>query len=415
MNGANIIKAAGRSTQIAGIAVLTGLSVAIGLVRSPRAEATQLVGRALCEALWRLGPAFVKVGQMLSSRLDVLPEELCAELQEGLAFGRAHRAPTAAYHDVGSVALVRRARIDSLDVAVKTIHSGVARQLETDLTLLTTLAGLADLVLWRWSAPMPQIVAEIATSIRRQTDLVAEADALRAMSGLELTLPVAVPHVLDAQSDDTRLVMTWLPGQSGGRAFTNPRRAAKRLVLAVYEMLFVTGTVHCDLHPGNWWELPDGRLAIVDAGFTYELADDIREHFAEFFLGMSAGNAEVCATHALAVTISPVDSDLRASFRADMQELIQSTTGMTAGDFSLARFAGRFFAIQRKHRAFAKAEFIFPFMALLAIEGQVKQLDPGINFQALAGPVVLRSIVARARAKNRPPTGTAHAVPAAMR
>lgn len=403
---ATLITAAGRICRIA-LVLAVGAAALVGeLARNPRAGLARATGRVVCDVLWKLGPAFVKVGQMLSSRLDVLPEALCAELQHGLAFGRARHAHIEGFHDVGSVAGVRRERIDRTDVAVKTILPAAAQQLETDLALLTALVRVADVVLRRWSVPLPQIVREITRSIRRQTDLVAEADALRAMSALERTLPIALPRVLDEASSADQLVMTWLPGQHEGREFTNPRRAAKRLVLTVYEMLFNTGVVHCDLHPGNWWELPDGRLAIVDAGFTYELADDIREHFAEFFLGMSACNAEVCATHALAVTISPVGPAAEESFRRDMEDLIATTTGMTAGDFSLARFASRFFAIQRRHNAFSKAEFIFPFMALLAIEGQVKQLDPKINFQALAGPVVLRSIVERARVGKEKSTTT---------
>lgn len=238
---------------------------------------------------------------------------------------------------------------------------------------------------------------EISESVRRQTDLAGEADTLRRLASLERNLPVLLPTVLSERSDERQLTMTWLPGQPTGREFSDNRRVAKRLVLTVYEMLFITGIVHCDLHPGNWWELPDGRLAIVDAGFAYQLDDEMRSHFAEFFLGMASNNAELCATHALAACAVPVSAADQAGFRADLQTLISSTTGMTAGDFSLTAFAARFFAIQRRHHAYSRATFIFPFMALLAIEGQVKQLDPGINFQALAGPVVLRAIVNRAR------------------
>jgi ubiquinone biosynthesis protein len=399
VNASRNARAVLRLAQVLGLIVLGAAAFGIRLVTPPRIEASRAAGRVLCDVLWRLGPAFVKVGQMLSSRVDVLPAPFCAELQEGLAFGRRHRRrPSGPSHDIGSVAAVRRTQLDGVEVAVKTLHPRAAARLETDLALLSTLTGAADLVLRRWSVPLPQIVDEITTAIRRQTDLLAEADALRSMGRLEQNLPVALPRVLDEHSDGTRLMMTWLPGQDGGRDFAHPRRTAKRLVLALYEMLFITGVVHCDLHPGNWWELPDGRLAIVDAGFTYRLADDVREHFAEFFLGMSAGNAEVCATHALAVTIMPVSGPTEAAFRRDLEELIATTTGMTAGEFSLAGFAARFFAIQRRHNAFSKAEFIFPFTALLAIEGQVKQLDPKINFQSLAGPVVLRSLIARTRA-----------------
>jgi len=385
----------------AGYALRLLPAAAISLLPGRRGELAGQAGRTISACLWRLGPAFVKVGQLLSTRQDVLPPQLCRELQSALAFGREQVAdpltgePRIA--DVGSVATVRRARIKGTEVAVKAIRPGTAQRLELDLGVLEFLTAALMRLMPRSSMPLRQIVHEIAESVRRQTDLVGEADTLRRLATLERSLPVLLPTVLPERSNSHQLTMTWLPGQPDGRTFSNDKRVAKRLVLAVYEMLFITGIVHCDLHPGNWWELPDGRLAIVDAGFAYQLDDEMRSHFAEFFLGMASDNAELCATHALAACAVPVSAADEAGFRADLQTLISSTTGRTAGDFSLTGFAAKFFAIQRRHHAYSRATFIFPFMALLAIEGQVKQLDPGINFQALAGPVVLRAIVNRAR------------------
>jgi ubiquinone biosynthesis protein len=353
-------------------------------------------GSIVSHCLWRLGPAFIKVGQLMSTRQDLLLPAFCEQLEAGLARGGAG-GPRTPRVEIGSVAAVERRMVGTVDAALKTIHPGAAERLRVDLDLITLLARVAGVLLRRSGVPLRSIVDEMCETVRRQTDLVAEAETLRRLGELEWTLPVVFPRVLDEASGQGLLVMTWLPGQAEGRQFVNESRTAKRLVLTLYEMLFVTGVVHCDLHPGNWWALPDGRLAIVDAGFSYELDEDMRTHFAEFFLGMASGNAEVCATHALAVTSSPVPPERESAFRRDMGVLIESTTGMTAGDFSLTSFAARFFSLQRRHGAFSRADFIFPFMALLAIEGQVKQLDPGINFQAMAGPVVLRAIVNRAR------------------
>jgi ubiquinone biosynthesis protein len=358
-------------------------------------------GLAVSAALWRLGPAFVKFGQMMATRQDVLPAAFCRELMTGLALGAGGRARYGTEAtEIGSVAAVTRTRVGGVDVAVKRIHPGAVRQLEIDLDLLRRLTALAMAVVPRSSLPLPQIVEEMCRSIRRQTDLRAEAQTLDRLAPLADALPIVLPRVLHDHSNDEQLVMTWVPDQRTGPP-DHRRRSAKRLVLSVYEMLFITGVVHCDLHPGNWWELPDGRIAVVDAGFAYELDDEMRTHFAEFFLGMASANPDICATHALAACATPIPPQREAAFRKDMQELIRSTTGLTAGSFSLARFATRFFLIQRRHQAYSRATFIYPFMALLAIEGQVKQLDPGLNFQSLAGPVVLRAIVNRARAQAR--------------
>lgn len=400
----HIARSAVRLVQVMVVVSGVAASLAWALIRHAgagwRDRVLREAGAVVSAALWRLGPAFIKVGQMLSSRKDIFPAAFCEELEAGLARGRAGGGP--ADVEIGSVATVERRLVGSVDAAVKTVHPTAAEQLRIDLSLITAMVKIAGALLRRSGPTLERVVHEMCESVRRQTDLVAEAATLRRLEDLELVLPVVFPRVLSEQTGPDVLTMTWLPGQADGRQFGNPRRTAKRLVLTLYEMLFITGVVHCDLHPGNWWELPDGRLAIVDAGFTYELDEEMRTHFAEFFLGMSSGNAEICATHALAAAAKPVSPQDEKAFRRDMEGLIGSITGLTAGRFSLTGFAARFFAVQRRHRAFSRAEFIFPLMALLAIEGQVKQLDPAINFQSLAGPVVLRSIVARARAERVP-------------
>jgi ubiquinone biosynthesis protein len=158
-------------------------------------------------------------------------------------------------------------------------------------------------------------------------------------------------------------------------------------------MLFSAGLVHCDLHPGNWWFLPDGRLALVDAGFVFRLDDTMRRRFMTFFLAMSAGHADVCADQALACSIRPVGREPERRFRADLADLVDRVHGKLAAEFSLLGFARDFFDIQRRHGAFSQAEFVFPLIALLAVEGQVRKLDPAADFQAVARPIILRAMI----------------------
>ena len=163
-------------------------------------------GRILSACLWRLGPAFVKAGQLLSTRQDVLPPQLCRELQSALAFGReAARDPVSGelrIEDVGSVATVRRSRIKGVEVAVKAIRPGTVERLERDLDVLRLLTAALMRLMPRSRMPLPQIVHEITESVRRQTDLVGEADTLRRLATLERNLPVLLPAVLPERSDD---------------------------------------------------------------------------------------------------------------------------------------------------------------------------------------------------------------------
>lgn len=375
----------------------------VACVSGRRRTAAAAIGRVVSAWLRRLGPAFIKAGQLLCTREDVLSVEFCLALRSALLFGSQSRPDdddAGGVVDVGSVARVRRVRMADLDVAIKTVRLGTTQRLQADLAILQLAMSALTIFARRSAEPIAQVVREVCESVRLQTDLQREAATLDRLAALESVVPVLVPKVLHSHCTADRLVMTWLPGQADGRDFADPRQTAKHLLLAVYEMLFNTGIVHCDLHPGNWWELPDGRLAVVDAGFACELDDEMRVHFASFFIGMATRNADACTAHALAACAKPIHPHCVAGFRSDMQALIDSTRGKTAGSFSLAGFAARFFAIQRRHHAYSKAAFIFPFMALLAIEGQLKQLDPHIDFQSLAGPIALRAVAAHAATRE---------------
>lgn len=373
--------------------------VALGIARvAPSAvrgrEALQV--RAADQAvvtLRRLGPFFVKAGQLLATRPDVIPPDLCD------ALAAAFVSPNRPDRLEGSVATVIKTVEDGKPVAVKRLKPEAASLLETDVRLVRRIAAL--LTRRESLRPIAAIIEQLCSAVQGQCDLVAEAETLDRFRALTDALPLLIPAVDHVNSNSSELRMSWLDGQTDYIQVPDPA-VAKILLRTIYEMLFVHGTVHCDLHPGNWWIVSDGRLALVDAGFAYQLDPDMLDHFGEFFLGLSSGNSDVCAQEALAVCINPPpEGPQRRQFLAEIAALADSVAGRSADNFSLAGFARELFAIQRRHRAYSKAEFVFPFTALLAIEGQVRRLDPAIKFQALAGPIVLRGLVQRSRGRRK--------------
>jgi ubiquinone biosynthesis protein len=156
-------------------------------------------------------------------------------------------------------------------------------------------------------------------------------------------------------------------------------------------MLFVDGLVHCDLHPGNLYFSRDAhQLVILDAGFVIRLPDDVRMSFADFFINMAMGNGEMCAQVVIDCAAQIAPNCDRAGFRTALGELITETTGVRSGEFSLARFAGRLFGLQRQYGLYPAAEFAFPLLSLLVLEGMIKGFDSGVDFQAEALPVLRR-------------------------
>lgn len=376
------------------LTIIPSISDVIRMRDNSKGRQVALIERA-AQTAWELGPVYVKLAQSFSSRMDIFPPAVCAALRTAtvdVQAGGKYR---------GSIATVKKTALGGREVAEKCIDPRSAELLETDVKVLRAVAGIARSRVVK-ADYIADLMEEFTDSISVQADLRREARSLEWFKPLEDTLPVTFPDPISVDENTGTLVMTWLPGQGAAASHAHDdSKTAKQLISLVFEMLFVHGFIHCDLHSGNWWMLDSGRLAVVDAGFCYEIDDDLQQNFGEFFLGLAAGNGEMCSDQALAVCKRKINSHNEAGFRSGIQKLVKRTSGQTAQEFSLASFARELFELQRRFGAHARAEFIFPFVALLAVEGQVKQMDPQLNFQSIAGPIVLRGLMENERRRAR--------------
>ncbi|WP_305788068.1 ABC1 kinase family protein [Symbioplanes lichenis] len=396
-------------------AVRSGLSgVRRRLHRSTSAPAGPGPGVRL---LVELGPTFVKGGQLLSTRADLLPPHWCEALsalrddvgpvspeRTRRALERAYPAapdwPFAAFDWTatasGSIACVHRARLlDGREVAVKIRRPGISRRMRADFRLLAAGAGLGQAVPPLRKVPMRRMVDQVGAAVLGQLDLVREAELLallrRNLDGL-----MRVPEPLPAVSGDGVLVMEYVPGLRGFRAadFTREQRRAvvRRILTGVFRMLFVDGLVHCDMHPGNLCLTAEGQVVLLDAGFVVRLDPAVKRLFAEFFLNLATGRGERCAEVVLrSAEHVPPEADLDA-FRAGLRDLVRANHGRTAGTFRLAPFATRLFDLQRRSGIAAAPAFVFPLLSLLVLEGMINDFDVDVDFQAEAIPVLLTAL-----------------------
>jgi ubiquinone biosynthesis protein len=373
-------------------------------------------GRGPAGVVYRLGPAFVKTAQLLSTRRDELPAGWCerlgrlcdqvpapppADVERTLRRAYGDRLPFATLDRVplasGSIATVHRGVLpDGRAVAVKIRRAGVARTLTTDLALATRFARAAGRLPGLRRVPVEEITGQVATTVLRQVDFDAERRSLAALRDDLRVLPyVRVPapvdHLCTAETVVMELIEPLLPFRSAPLSAAGRRILVKRTLTAVYQMLFAGGIVHCDLHPGNLYVDGDERVVLLDAGFVVTLPERVRRAFALFFLNMALGRGGECADVVLdsARRVSPRCD--RAAFRAALAALVTESARVPAAQFSLGRFAGRLFDLQRRHGVHAAPEFVFPLMALLVVEGMVNELDGGVDFQAVALPVLLRA------------------------
>jgi len=413
------------------IAILIGQTVAVawrlalaalrGRGRD-RPAMESLLAAAATRTVERLGPTYVKLGQLLATRTDLVPPaatRVLRRLFDGVrppASGGAVPVALRAALDgdlrlvaAGSVACVYRGRLATGEqVAVKVRRPGIARTVEADLAILSGLARAgARLPAFR-GAPIREITDQLGAAVRQQLDLGREATATRRLRASLAGIPgVRVPRVFDEWSGDDVLVLEFVPGlprwhRTGGPApaTDRSRAAAVSALRAVFHMIFVDGFVHCDLHPGNL-HLLDTGVVIVDAGFAHQLTPEARRAFAAFFHGMAGGDGPRCADILLGTAVRADPAADHSAFRAEIAALVARATRRRAADFDLVDFAYRLFAAQRAHGFYADAQFVFPILALIVMEGTIRTWAPDVDFQAEALPYVLRALADTAHLSAR--------------
>lgn len=416
------ISAAARVAYAAG--VLTRLGATIACTRAvsrDRAAAAVATATATADAVERLGGAFVKVGQLLSMRPDVVGPVMATALTrlqdevgpmtqaEALRTLRAAAVPWPA--DVedalragpvasGGIACVYRWNSPRGPVALKILRPSADRDIRVDAMVIRGLARLVARLPGLGNVPLAEMAHDLTAAVIAQLDLGQERVTLSRLRSLLADNPdVVVPGVIAEYCSTSVLAMDFIEGlDRRGFAEASPdgrEQGIAALVRAVYELIFIHGFVHVDLHQGNAYRLADGRIALLDVGFAHQLSEFSRDRFTRFFGGMVNGRGEGCADILLS-TARPVactDDQALARFRHQVSQLVRESAQQAAGQFSLPRFAVQLFQIQQRNGYYAEPEMMFPLLCLMALEGTVIAFAPEMDFQIEAAPYVMASLI----------------------
>jgi ubiquinone biosynthesis protein len=407
------------SVIVAAAVARLGVRVVAARLRSLPESRASIGGRTACEALIRLGPTFIKIGQILSTRADLVAPDAIAHLRR--LTDDVPPAPVAALRSEieqslgappealfawisseplasASMACVFHATTRTgQEVAVKVRRPKVADVIERDLRLLQALAGVGSVVPGLRSIPVRDVTTEVGGCVRRQLDFGREADVQRRLrAALSPDERVVVPRVVDDLTGGSVITMDLVHELVDDSGPQPPCREALFSALnALYRMIFVEGLVHCDLHGGNLRFLPDGSVVLLDFGFAAALSQEDRLRFAEFFYALAVDDGERAAEVTLELASSvPVVLD-REAFVREVADLVAAASGQAAASFSVARFAGGMFAIQRRHRVRGSVGFVMAIVALLVLEGVVLEHIPDLDFQDRAKPFILRASIRR--------------------
>lgn len=408
-----------RTVRIGAFGGAAAVRMAAIAATSPRSTRGRRLAAELARLVERLGGAFVKAGQILGTRVDLVGETVAAAfgrlhdsvepmtgeealraVRSGLGpvppeFVRAVSEPSAAG---GSIACVYRAERGGRAVAVKVRRPDVGAAIAADMAVLRAVAGVAARLPALRRVPFTEIVEQVGDCLMAQLDFRAEAANLRRLHDDLADMPgIVVPNLVPELSGDGVITMEFIEGLDRGSVDALPARVCEAqvasLVHAVYRMLFVKGFIHIDLHQGNTYFMLDGTVVLLDAGLVFQMSAEARERFTEFFGGMIRGDGELCADILLSTVRRAEPGTDIAAFRAEVAGLVLRNVGMTARDFDLPAFCMDLFDLQRKYRLYAEPEFIFPMLCLLTLQGAVKRYHPMMDFQLEAAPFVMQGLL----------------------
>ncbi len=380
----------------------------------PALEPPARVRRALEE----LGPTFIKLGQILATRVDLFPAEWIAEfsklqdavpalpfesIREQIAaalgvppetvFAHIDPAPLAA----ASLAQVHAATLlDGTRVVLKVRRPGIRPVIEADMRLLDTIARLVASEMPEMRRFHPQeVVRQFTQSLHRELDFVAECrNAERIAANFAEQPEVVIPKVYWDWCSESLNVQANVEGGIPGRDLAAADAAgldrtvlARRGATAVLKMMLEDGFFHADPHPGNVFYLPENRIAFIDFGMVGRISKERRYQVMQLLLGLSQGGA------ALVVEVLEQwsgDAEDMESLQGEIESFVDQYRGVSLKHLNLAQMLGDLVALLREHGLTLPPDLTLLLKAFITLEGLGRQLDPNFDMAAEARPFLVR-------------------------
>jgi ubiquinone biosynthesis protein len=387
------------------------------LRRMGKPRATGRPGERLAAAMIDLGPSFIKFGQSLAVRSDLVGEEIAVDLSAlharmppfpsdvavatierelgaplAVLYGSFDRTPVAA----ASIAQVHFAvTAEGAEVAVKVLRPGIEQQFARDIDLFRWLAGLAERLFPRLRRLRPvDVVEAFADWVKDELDLRMEAAAASELADDMAGDPFFRVPKVDWRRTSRRVLtlerVDGIPINEVDRlvaAGLEPKEVLTRSARAFFRQVFEHGFFHADMHPGNMFVGADGTLLPVDFGIMGRLDRKTRHYLADMLFGFLNGDyAQVADVH-IAAGYVPRDQS-RESFMQACRAIGEPIKDVPLHEISVARLLAQLFEVTERFAMETQPQLLLLQKTMLVAEGVGRKLDPDTNMWVVAHPLI---------------------------
>ena len=387
------------------------------LIKQPREVRLRL-------ALEELGPTFIKLGQVLSTRRDLVPDEVANEFAKLQS-----ECPAVDYADIttrleqefpgkvdeifksieekplaaASMAQAHRAVLaDGTEVVLKILRPGIEEILRSDMEILRFIASVVEDYFDNMGFDPVAVADEFARELEREVDLMQEARSTENLRTAFADDPgvdfpkvyweATTKRVLCVEEIKAHLLSRVEPKDLSDEARHNLVENGAR---AVFRMTLDMGFFHADPHPGNIFVRDDGGIIFIDCGMVGHVDLATRMSIAELVYGVTKNDAEMVMGCALALTDVDEDKiDIRRA-RADVQQLVDQFVGVPMDRIDLAQVLEDFFQTLRRYGLQCPADVVLLIKAMSTIEGVGARFDPDFDLVSFAHPYLARLIKER--------------------
>lgn len=376
--------------------------------------------------LIELGPVFVKLGQLLSTRPDLLPtayldtlsslqadvppvpwseveviirQELKVSIEE--TFSKFNTQAVAA----GSIAQTHKATLkDGREVALKVQRPGIDIIIERDISVLKALAELVALTDYGQQYDIVALAEEFATALRAELDFIQEAsytdELKRNLSKSRWFDPkqIVVPEIQWKLTTKKLLVMEWLDGvpillgdlqglRHNGDADAEREEITTLLCRAFFQQLYIDGFFHADPHPGNLFYLKDGRIALLDCGMVGRLDPRTQQSLTEMLLAIVDLDSQRCTQLTLQMAEFAQPTSL-ANLENDLARMLRKYYNVSLSQMNLSEIFYEMLAITRKNKIRLPSNLGLYAKTLANLEGLARAFNPRFNIVEQVKPLM---------------------------